>query len=190
MRSSDQRRHQHQSVILCATALLVSLASGLEGQTDHQPKVSPGPGEPDWKVVLAERYGLSMFGDLRNPVVTTASATPGLFHKARPALYKHAGDCAWADDTQSRRLVSACRGRRRATEVGSWTYTFKNTAEDLKTGKNLPPPLEEGSRLTLIPAINRSASGFQRRVQGGGVFSAPALVARINKRLGPQPTRR
>ena len=38
--------------------------------------------EPDWDVVLETRYGLSMFGDLLNPVRTSPEATPGLFRKA------------------------------------------------------------------------------------------------------------
>src|SRR4051794_3752920 len=53
-------------------------------QTAKQPKVAPGPNEPDWDVVLQTRYGLSMFGDLLNPVKTTVEATPGLFRKAGP----------------------------------------------------------------------------------------------------------
>ena len=32
-----------------------------------------------------------------------------------------------------------------------WTYTFKNTDDDLKTGKNLPPPLEEGLQTRFDP---------------------------------------
>ena len=55
---------------------------GGAAQTPKQPKVAPGPGEPDWEVILRERYGLSMFGDLSNPVKTTPEATPGLFRKA------------------------------------------------------------------------------------------------------------
>ena len=35
-------------------------------------------------MILADRYGLSMFGDLKNPVMTNAVATPGLFRKAGP----------------------------------------------------------------------------------------------------------
>ncbi len=33
-----------------------------------------------------EKYGLSMFADLANPVRTSAEATPGLFRKAGPGL--------------------------------------------------------------------------------------------------------
>ena len=49
--------------------------------------MAPGPNEPDWEVILRERYGLSMFGDLKNPVTTTAHATPGLFRKAGKARF-------------------------------------------------------------------------------------------------------
>ena len=48
------------------------------GQTSKQPKVAPGPNEPDWVVILRDRYGLSMFDDLKNPVVTTPEATDKL----------------------------------------------------------------------------------------------------------------
>ena len=88
---------------LSITALLLSLPSPSRGrllwsgaeagtprdcapggavQSPKQPKVAPGPGEPDWEVILRERYGLSMFDDLKNPVKTTSLATPGLFRKA------------------------------------------------------------------------------------------------------------
>src|SRR5271170_7466672 len=55
---------------------------GIAAQTPKQPKVTPGPDEPDWEVILRERYGLSMFADLSNPVRTTPEATAGLFRKA------------------------------------------------------------------------------------------------------------
>ena len=54
-------------------AAVVALGFGLNAlaQTARQPKVAPGPNEPDWAVILQDRYGLSMFGDLLNPVRTT-----------------------------------------------------------------------------------------------------------------------
>ena len=36
-------------------------------------------------------------------------------------------------------------------KVSLWSYVFKNTAEDLRTGKNLPPPLEKGSSTEFDP---------------------------------------
>ena len=61
--------------------LALGLALGAWAQTPQQPKVAPGPNEPDWVVILKDRYGLSMFDDLLNPIRTTAAATPGLFRK-------------------------------------------------------------------------------------------------------------
>ena len=107
-----------------------------------QPKVSPGPGEPDWEVVLRERYGLVMFADLKNPVKTTPMATPGLFRKAGPGPVKFSpGDRAGTDDPDSRRMVSGARRivRVRPRSSDLWSYELKNSADDLRTGKNLPP---------------------------------------------------
>jgi hypothetical protein len=185
MRAPDQ----HRPVLLSALVLLVLLAFRLQGQTPHQPKVSPGPDEPDWKVVLAERYGLSLFGDLRNPVMTTAIATPGLFRKAGPGPVTYTPAIALGLTTRNRGgwyLPSADGGQPRKSAL--WTYTFKNTADDLKTGKNLPPPLEEGSQTRFDPGDQPFGLWVSNDdFKDGGVFTEPALVARINKRLARQP---
>ncbi len=73
-------------------------------------------------------------------------------------------------------------------KIRLWSYVFKNTTEDLRTGKNLPPALEEGSTTEFDPGEDSfgvwiSNDGFT----DGGVFSEPALVARINRRLASQP---
>src|SRR3954468_20834687 len=68
--------------LIIASAVVASLVAPAWSQTPRQPKVAPGPDEPDWDVILKTRYGLSMFGDLLNPVRTTPEATPGLFRKA------------------------------------------------------------------------------------------------------------
>ena len=69
---------------LSVYGLAVICAGVALAQTARQPRVFPGPNEPDWVVILKDRYGLSMFGDLRNPVTTTSQAVPGLFRKAGP----------------------------------------------------------------------------------------------------------
>ena len=155
-----------------------------------QPKVAPGPQEPDWKVVLSERYGLSMFGDLLNPVMTTAEATPGLFRKAGPGPVTYTPVIALGLETRNRGgwyRPAAIRGAA-AEKTALWTYTFRNTTDDVKTGKNLPPPLEEGSKTSFDPGDGPfglwvSNDGFD----DGGVFSQPGLVARVNQRLAKQP---
>ena len=158
-------------------------------QTAHQPRVAPGPGEPDWRVVLSEHYGLSMFGDLRNPVETTAEATPGLFRKAGPGPVMYAPAIALGLTTRNRggwyRPLSGSEPPRKSQ---LWTYTFKNTAEDLKSGSNLPPPLETGSATAFDPGNERFGLWVSNDgLDDGGVFSEPALVARLNKRLAKQP---
>jgi hypothetical protein len=69
--------------------LILGTSFCTRAQTQEQPKVAPGPGEPDWEAVLRNRYGLVMFTDLRNPVKTTPFATPGLFRKASPGPVKY-----------------------------------------------------------------------------------------------------
>jgi hypothetical protein len=69
-----------------------------------------------------------------------------------------------------------------------WSYVLKNTADDLKTGKNLPPRLDSGSKTTFDPG--ESSFGLHVSNDGladGGVYTQPALVAQLNKRLAKQP---
>src|SRR4051794_11652121 len=165
------------------------LAMTAHGQTGKQPKVAPGPGEPDWEVVLAERYGLSMFDDLLNPVVTTAEATPGLFRKAGPGPVTFSPVIALGLETKNRGgwyLPPAAREMPRKQPL--WSYTFKNTTADVNTGKNLPPPLEPGSKSTFAPGDRPFGLWVSNDgLDDGGVFSEPSLVARINRRLAKQP---
>ncbi|MGZ3415905.1 MAG: hypothetical protein ACXVAT_18970, partial [Isosphaeraceae bacterium] len=123
-------------------------------------------------MVLAERYGLSLFGDLRNPVMTTAIATPGLFRKAGPGPVTYTPAIALGLTTPNRGgwyLPAADGGQPRKSAL--WTYTFKNTADDLKTGKNLRRRWRRARKPASTPAINRSASGFNDDFTDGGVFT-------------------
>jgi hypothetical protein len=162
----------------------------LRAQTANQPKVAPGPNEPDWEVVLRDRYGLSMSADLANAVKTTALATPGLFRKAGPGKVKYRPVIALGLETRT------CGGWYSALEGGErvpdkhpmWSYTLKNTAEDLRTGKNLPPPLGKMDITEFDPG--EKSFGLWVSNDGlpdGGVFTEPAVVARINNRLAKQP---
>ena len=163
----------------------------VRAQTQKQPKVSPGPGEPDWEVVLRDRYGLSMFGDLKNPVKTTPSATPGLFRKAGPGPVRFTPVIALGLPTRTRGgyYLSPADGRVSSPKkVGLWSYELKNSADDLRTGNNLPPTLDAGSKTEFDPG----ASEFGLWVSNDGladvgVFSEPQLVERFNERLSKQP---
>src|SRR5271170_3946704 len=174
------------SLTVIAGLVVSSLA-----QTDKQPKVAPGPpGEPEWAVVLRDRYDLSIFGDLLNPVKTTVEATPGLFRKAGPGPVRFTPVIALGLETKNRGgWYPALSGRDTEPKKAIlWTYIFKNTTDDLRTGKNLPPPLEQGSSTTFDPG--ETPFGFWISNDGltdGGVFSQPTLVRRLNQRLARQP---
>lgn len=167
----------------------LTIVSSTFAQAPNQPKVQPGPNEPDWVVLLDKMYGLSMFGDLKNPVVTTPVATPGLFRKASPGPVTFVPVIALGLETTNRGgwylpTVEGEAPRKRDL----WSYRFKNTTKDIETGANLPPKLAEGSTTRFDPGevpfgLWLSNDGFQ----DGGVFSQPRLVAKINRRLAKQP---
>jgi len=158
-------------------------------QTSKQPKVAPGPNEPDWVVVLDKRYGLKMFDDLLNPLKTTAQATPGLFKKAAPGPVTYTPVIALGLETTNRGgWYSPGADTAKPEKNELWSYTFKNTTSDLETGKNLPPPLADGSKTRFDPGDQPfglwiSNDGFK----DGGVFSEPKVVAAVNARLAKQP---
>ncbi len=165
---------------------LVATASA-PAQTPRQPKVAPGPNEPDWAVVLDTKYGLSMFGDLLNPVRSTPAATPGLFRKAGPGPVRYTPEIALGLETVNRGgwYVPGPGGLDRRE---LWSYRHKNTTEDVRTGKNLPPPLLDGSQTTFDPGDAPFGLWVANDgLKDGGVFSEPAAVARLNARLAPQP---
>jgi len=179
-----------RKITLFAAVLLVGPLLGVRAQTPKQPKVAPGPDEPDWEVILRERYGLAIFGDLQNPVKTSALATPGLFRKAGPGPVKFTPVIALGLVTRNRGGWYPAASDREAApkKMSLWSYVFRNTAEDLRTGTNLPPPLEKGSSIEFD--AGDAPFGLWISNDGlpdGGVFSEPALVARINQRLAKQP---
>ncbi|MGE3820582.1 MAG: hypothetical protein AB7I30_14310 [Isosphaeraceae bacterium] len=172
-------------------ALIVAGAFWLTGpllaQTPKQPKVAPGPNEPDWVVVLANRYGLKMFEDLKNPVLTTPTAVPGLFKKAGPGPVRYTPMIALGLETRNRGgWYEPAGGSPRKHEL--WSYTFKNVTADLENDKNLPPPRHEGSVVEFDPGDAPFGLWLSNDgLSDGGVFTEPALVAAINARLAKQP---
>jgi hypothetical protein len=172
-----------------AIAVWLAACSNATGQTPKQPKVAPGPNEPDWVVVLDQRYGLKMFDDLLNPVKTTAEATPGLFKKAGPGPVTFTPVIALGLETINRGgWYLPGEEPSKPEKHDLWSYKIKNTTEDLKTGKNLPPPLIEGAKTTFDPGDRVFGLWVSNDgLADGGVFSEPKVVNAINKRLAKQP---
>ncbi len=159
-------------------------------QTSKQPKVAPGPDEPDWEVILRERFGLSMFGDLKNPVKSTAEATPGLFRKAGEGPVRFRPLIALGLPTRNRGgwYKALSDAKTEPTKVNLWSYLYKNTFEDLRLEKNLPPPLDRESSTEFDPGEKPFGLWVSNDgLPDGGVFSGPSLVKRLNKRLAKQP---
>jgi hypothetical protein len=179
-----------RKTVIVAVLLVCGGLRPLGGQEPNQPKVAPGPNEPNWEDLLRDRYGLSMYGDLLNPVKTTAAATPGLFRKAAPGPVKFTPLVALGLETRNRggwyptEPVQAAAPRK----ASLWSYVYKNTAEDLRTGKNLPPPLEKGSSTEFEPGATSFGLWISNDgLPDGGVFTQPAKVALVNQRLAKQP---
>jgi hypothetical protein len=175
---------------LLAVFLVASAGPYLRAQTQRQPKVSPGAGEPDWEVLLRDRYGLSMFDDLKNPVKASPVATPGLFRKAGPGPVKFVPVIALGLTTRNRGgwYPALTASHDAPKKSGLWSYQFKNTTDDLRTGKNLPPPLDPGSATEFDPGTLTFGLWISNDgLTDGGVFSQPLLVERINQRLAKQP---
>jgi hypothetical protein len=178
-------------IIACSSIPLMTIVIVGWAQTPGQPKVAPGANEPDWVVILEDRYGLSMFGDLLNPVRTAPERVPGLFRKAGAGPVRYTPVIALGLETRNRGGWYAAQPGTGKDDVPKkrelWSYVFKNTTDDLRTGKNLPPPLAAGSTTEFDPG--EGAFGFWVSNDGlddGGVFTEPALVARINRRLAKQ----
>lgn len=172
-----------------AAALILAIGSA-EGQEPRQPRVAPGPNEPDWSVVLESRYGLRMFDDLLNPVRGPVEAVPGLFRKAGPGPVHFRPEIALGLETKNRggwyRPAKDPAARPELMEL--WSYVFKNTTDDVRTGRRLPPPLAEGSTTEFDPGD--APFGLWIRNDGldqSDAYSEPAVVARHNPRLARQP---
>jgi hypothetical protein len=173
---------------LCLAVLLTS-AVAATAQTPKQPKVAPGPNEPDWAVVLRTRYGLSMFDDLLNPVRTTAAETPGLFKKAGPGPVRYAPEIALGTEmTTHGGWYTPGPSDDAPKKHELWSYTFKNTTADLETGKNLPPPLASGAKTGFDPGDAPFGLWISNdNFNDGGAYTQPQVVAAVNARLAKQP---
>lgn len=176
-------------VSISALFLVCAWSSPVMAQTPNQPKIAPGPNEPDWSVVLKSRYGLDMFADLANPVETRPEEVAGLFVKAGEGPVTYAPVIALGLETTNRGgWYRVGDSPSQPLKVNTWVYTFKNTTADLENDRNLPPPLQAGSHTHFDPGdapfgVWVSNDGLN----DGGVFTQPAVVKAVNARLAKQP---
>ena len=173
---------------IAIVALSLSVHMSL-AESKNQPKVAPGPNEPDWAVLLRDIWGLKMFADLANPVTTDLVQVPGLFQKAGegPVIYKPT--IALGLETTNRGgWYKPGTSNTSPYKKETWSYTFKNTTADLREKQNLPPPLAAGSKLEFDPGQEPFGVWVSNDgLKDGGVFSEPAVVRAVNARLDKQP---
>lgn len=175
--------------LLFSPSLAAIVAFSAPAQTEKQPRVTPGPNEPDWVAILEGMYGLSMFGDLQNPVETMPEATPGLFRKAGSGPVKYTPIIALGLETTNRGgWYRPGKVMELADKKELWAYTFKNTASDLENRRRMPPPLAEGSTVAFDPGDEPFGLWLANdALKDGGVFTEPAEVRAVNRRLATQP---
>lgn len=178
-------KHRGMIVAICVACFAAPAAA----QGPGQPKVNPGPSEPDWIAILDAMYGLRMFDDLANPVTGRPEAVAGLFRKAGPGPVTYRPVIALGLEVPIRggwyRPSKAAGGA--PEESTLWSYQFKNTAKDIETGENLPPPLLEGSATTFDPGEKPFGLWVGNDQFQDEVYTEPAVVAARSPRLKAQP---
>jgi hypothetical protein len=169
--------------------LTLTLAAPSIAQVPKQPKVAPGPNEPDLTVVLDRIYGLSMFGDLVNPVKTSTDAAPGLFRKAGPGPVTYTPVIALGlEDVNRGGWYRPVAEASKLDKQELWSYKHKHTTKDFDANNLIPPKLIEGSKTTFDPGN----TPFGLWVANDGLkesdaYTQPGVVAALNKRLAKQP---
>ena len=171
-------------------AMLGNLVLGLAvAMAAGQPRVSPGPSEPDWIAILDAFYGLRMIEDLENPVRTSPEAAPGLFRKAGPGPVRYAPLLALGLETTTRGgWYTLPAEPDRPVKRPLWSYTFRSGGHDLETQPDFTPPLEAGSVTEFDPGETPFGLWVSNDgLKDGGVFTQPSVVRAVNERLAAQP---
>ncbi len=179
-------------MVICAVP--TSTGQAARGQGPRQPKVAPGPNEPDWIVLLDKLYGLRMAEDLINPIGNPVEATSGTFRKAGPGPVRFTPVLALGLETVNQGGWYRSGPTAPANKAPLWSYRHKHTTADFAISPEgawnapPPPPLSVGSTTEFDPGD----APFGLWVANEGlkqseVYSEPKLVAALNPRLAKQP---
>ena len=171
-----------------AVGSLLVLASAL-GQTARQPKVAPGPNEPNWWDVLESLYALDIFEELENPATTSVEDVLGRFRKAGSGAVVFEPVLALGTESVTRGGWYRSSGDGQAPDRRElWSYQFKNGSAEIESGQVSKPPLRSGSSAVFDPGEEPFGLWISNdNFDDGGVFSEPRVVARHNQRLAAQP---
>jgi len=159
-----------------------------------QPAVGSTPDEPTWPALLKQQWGLDLDRDLRNPAVDGA-APAGLFKRVDPnapvtfrpiiALGMETttrGGWYPAGPRASDLPENVLKARREL-----WTYAYKSPPAERASGRFTPPPLKPDV-VTFDPGQQPFGLWVSNdKFEDSGVYTQPALVAKVNARLKAQP---
>ncbi|MHC4441231.1 MAG: SMP-30/gluconolactonase/LRE family protein [Planctomycetota bacterium] len=154
-----------------------------------QPKVGLSHGEPTWPDLLKKQWGLDIDRDLRNPLVegVKPAAMFQRFNKKKPVTFKPLIALGMETTTRGGWYTSEMRGHVAVVKKEAWSYTYKQSEAQMKSGKFTKPPLESGSG-QFDPGDRPFGLWVSNdQFNDGGVYTGPRVTAGMNKRLKKQP---
>lgn len=174
-------------------ALGLILASACSTAAAQQPKVNPNPNESGWPDLLRQQWGLDLDRDLRNPM-TPGVVPPGLFHAAdpnKPVKFRPLIALGLETTTRGGWYAAGPSAADLPADVAKakrelWSYKHKQNQAEMQTGVFAAPPVVGETEFKPGPQPFGLWIGNDE-FPDGGVFTQPALVAKVNERLRAQP---
>jgi gluconolactonase len=180
--------------VACAgTTSACSQTSQPAGPAIIQPAVGRTPGEPTLPELL-KQPGLDVDRDLRNPLMEGV-APAALFARAddrKPVSYAPIVALGMETPTHGGWYAAGPRAGDLPADVAAakhelWSYAYKQPEAERASGRFTPPPLKSGS--TEFDPGNQAFGLWvsNENWDDGGVYTQPAMTARVNARLKAQP---
>lgn len=159
-----------------------------------QPRIGSSPDEPKWPDLLKEQWALDVERDLRNPLIDGV-APAALFvraDKSRPVTCTPIGAMGVLPVVHGGWYPGGPKAGDIPADVAKakkelWSYTFRQTTPEYQKDGLKAPPLASGGT-TFDPGDEPFGLWVRsENFDDGGVFTQPALVAKVNARLRKQP---
>lgn len=184
---------------LCLVSLVTTAACSMPGtrpagQVFRQPPVGQSPGEPTLPDLLRRQWGLDVDRDLRNPLMEGV-APAAIFvraDKGKPVSFTPLIALGMEAPTHGGWYAAGPTAGGLPADVAAarhelWSYAYKQPEAERTSGRFTPPPLASGGA-----AFDPGEQAFGLWVSNetwndGGVFTQPAMTARVNARLKAQP---
>jgi gluconolactonase len=189
----DVRAKARDVSVVWLAAILVGAAGVSIAQ---QPSIGASEGEPTLPALLAKLWQLDADKDLRNPLIEGAESAC-LFQRLdpkKPVVCEPA--LALGMDKTATHVGWYAAGPRpddvpkdvAAKKQKLWSYTYRHPESECKTLRFGKVPLADGAKTTFDPGDKPFGLWASNEAfDDGGVFTQPAAVKAMNKRLAGQP---